>query len=104
MMLKFWSSNLSHDLIRNYINSLQILAILKRGFKEIPTEAKNYIEFEENFLVCCEEFHLPLRLVSMVNENENASFIHAFIPKQFHSFLSNGIYKLNNYLKLKEKK
>jgi hypothetical protein len=49
MMLKFWASNLSHDLIRNYINSLQILAILKRGFKEIPTEAKNYIEFEENF-------------------------------------------------------
>jgi hypothetical protein len=55
-MFKFWSSNLSNDFISNYINSLQILAMFRRSIDEMPSDAKNYIKFEENFIACCEEF------------------------------------------------
>jgi hypothetical protein len=104
-MNKFWASSASYELRLNYINTLNLLAILKTGFKGFTSMVNKYSELEKNFLRSCSLFQLQLQATTCVFDTFNSKTILSkiIIPQETNLKLNKDLISLQDYLKLNEK-
>jgi len=104
-MNKFWASSASYELRLNNINTLNLLAILKTGFKGFTSMVNKYSELENNFLRSCSLFQLQLQATTCVLDSFNSkTFLSKIImPRETNLKLNKDLISLQDYLKLNER-
>lgn len=104
-MNKFWASSASYELRLNYLNSLNLIAILKKGFIGFTSMVNKYSELEKNFLRSCSLFQLQLQATTCVFDTFNSKTILSkiIIPQETNLKLNKDLISLQDYLKLNER-